>query len=294
MSFSQFDVLGDDVFDKTGEMVAAGDPRRALVRYRPDGGELFVSARINLPLLKAAADLPVLLLKPASREDEVLKPIDPALLADGGWDLLTVAGLRRNGRLLERICRDVAGAAPACYLADRHGADRRDFYFAAEDAADLERIAQAAAAALSFPLSVERLTLAQAAPIILPTEAIGVLGLEIAAQDLMRPTRFEFRGAEPSLATLRARLEALDFRSIGLDRGQGELRMIKTTPIDGPGFRAVLKQIAPLARALGCSYRGAETLEGPEAFALDRPLPDRYAADKPAGLFDRVFGMRRA
>ena len=55
--------------------------------------------------------------------------------------------------------------------------------------------------------------------------------------------------------------------------------MIKPVPIDGPGFLSVLKEIAPLARSLGCSYRGTETIAGSDQFALNRPLPDRYAAD---------------
>ena len=68
---------------------------------------------------------------------------------------------------------------PACYLAEQHGANRRDFYFVTEDVAGLERIARAAAEALSFPLAIERRGLAEVAPIILPTEAIGELGLEV-------------------------------------------------------------------------------------------------------------------
>src|SRR4051794_1286696 len=154
MSLREFDVLGEEISDeKTEEIVKQGDPRRSLVRYRPDGSELFVSARINLPLLRAAVSLPVLLLKPASREDEVLKPNDPTLEAAGGWDLLTPEGSRRNWGLLERICEDLTKqSVPACYLAEQHGANRRDFYFVTEDVAGLERIARAAAEALSFPL----------------------------------------------------------------------------------------------------------------------------------------------
>src|SRR3954447_1194398 len=80
MALREFDVHGEEISDEeTEEIVKQGNPRRSLVRYRPDGSELFVSARINLPLLRAAVSLPVLLLKPASREDEVLKPNDPAL-----------------------------------------------------------------------------------------------------------------------------------------------------------------------------------------------------------------------
>src|SRR3954451_23836314 len=117
MTLSEFDVLGEEISDEeTEEIVKAGDPRRSLVRYRPDGSELFVSARINLPLLRAAVALPVLLLKPSSRDDEVLKPNDPALEAAGGWDLLTPEGSRRNWGLLERICEDLTTASAACYL----------------------------------------------------------------------------------------------------------------------------------------------------------------------------------
>ena len=116
MTLSEFDVLGEEISDEeTEEIVKTGDPRRSLVRYRPDGSELFVSARINLPLLRAAVSLPVLLLKPSSRDDEVLKPSDPALEAAGGWDLLSPEGSRRNWELLARICEDLAKASvPAC------------------------------------------------------------------------------------------------------------------------------------------------------------------------------------
>jgi len=158
MTLSEFDVLGEEISDEeTEEIVKKGDPRRSLVRYRPAGSELFVSARINLPLLRAAVPLPVLLLKPSSRDDEVLKPRDPAFEAAGGWDLLTPEGSRRNWELLETICEDLTKAsAPACYLAEQHGANRRDFYFVTEDVASLERIARAAAEALSFPLAIAR------------------------------------------------------------------------------------------------------------------------------------------
>jgi hypothetical protein len=295
MTLSEFDVLGEEVQDeKTEEIVTRGDPRRSLVRYRPNGSELFVTTRINLPLLKAAVPFPVLLLKPTSREDEVLKPSDPALEAEAGWDLLTPEGSRRNWELLERICGDLTEASvPACYLAEQHGANRRDFYFATEDVAGLERIARAAADALSFPLEIERLAVAEVAPTILPTEAIGELGLVVSGFARVRPTRFEFWGAESSLTRLRAELERVGYDFAGFDPGTRELRMVKPVPIDGPGFLAVLKEIIALARSLGCSYRGTETIEGSSQFALDRPVPGRYAADKPAGgIFGRFFGRK--
>src|SRR3954447_2698493 len=98
MTLSEFDVLGEEISDEeTEEIVKAGDPRRSLVRYRPDGSELFVSARINLPLLRAAVSLPVLLLKPSPRAEEGFKPNVPPLEPAGGWDLLTPEGSRRNG-----------------------------------------------------------------------------------------------------------------------------------------------------------------------------------------------------
>ena len=60
------------------------------------------------------------------------------------------------------------------------------------------------------------------------------------------------------------------------------------------GFQAVLKEIVPLARSLGCSYLGTETIGGFSQFALTRPLPERYAADSPtcAGFFQRIFGRK--
>jgi hypothetical protein len=68
--------------------------------------------------------------------------------------------------------------------------------------------------------------------------------------------------------------------------------MIKEVPIDGPGFRAVLKEIVPLARSLRCRYRGTETIGGIDQFALTRPLPERYAADSFTIIFRRIFGRK--
>ena len=224
----------------------------------------------------------------------MLKPSNPALEAAGGWDLLTPEGSRRNWGLLERICEDLTEASvPACHLAEQHGANRRDFYFVTEDVSGLEGIARAAAEALSFPLAIERRRLAEVAPTILPTEAIGELGLEVPADARVRPTRFEFWGADTSLTKLRAELERRGYRYVGFDAGVRELRMMKPVPIDGSGFLAVLKEIAPLARSLGCSYRGTETIEGSDQFAINLPLPDRYAADTAGGVFGGFFGKRR-
>jgi hypothetical protein len=286
MTLREFDVSGEEIADdETEEIIRQGDPRRSLVRYRPDGSAVFIHARINMALLRAAVSLPILLLKPVSRKDEIM-PVD---------DLLKPEGSQRNYLLLERICADAAAAAcPACYIAEQHGEGRRDFYFATEDVVGFERIARLAAEALKFPLASERHSLAELAPLILPTEAIGDLGLDIASDARIRPTRFEFWGAAPSLAKLRSELESRGYRFLSLEAALSELRMLKEVPIDGPGFRAVLKDIVPLARSLRCSYRGTETVEGFEQFALSRPLPARYAADAAprAGILGRLFGRK--
>ena len=81
--------------------------------------ELFVHVRLNVALLQAAVSLRILLIKPQSREEEVLR-------IEG---LLTALGSVRNYELLERICEDVASASfPACYIAEQHGEGRRDFF----------------------------------------------------------------------------------------------------------------------------------------------------------------------
>ena len=286
MVLKQFEVRGEQSsHDEIEENLVRDDPHRRLIRYRPDKSELFVYTRINFALLEAAVSLPILLLKPSSREDEVMR-------IDG---LLTPPGSVRNYEFLERICEDLTSASfPACYLAEQHGAGRRDFYFVTEDAAGFERIARTAAEAFAFPIAMEQHRLAEVAPIILPAEAIGELGIEVAAHARMRPTRFEFWGAEPSLARLRAGLEGRGFRFLSLETHLKELRMIKEVPIDGPGFRALLKEIIPLARSLGCSYRGTETVAGFDQFALNRPLPERYAPDPShgAGVLRRIFGRK--
>ena len=286
MTLRRFDVSGEAIVDdETEEIIRKGDPQRGLVRYRPDGSEIFIAVRMNMALLQAAAPIPILRLKPASRTDELM-PTD---------DLLKPEGSQRNYALLERLCEAVADAAcPACYIAEQHGEGRRDFYFATEDVAGFERIARNAAEALVFPLALEQHSLAELAPLILPTEAIGDLGLDIVPDARIRPTGFEFWGAESSLAKLRTELESRGYRFLSLEAHLSELRMLKEVPIDGTGFRAVLKDIVPLARSLRCSYRGTETVGGFEQFALGRPLPERYAADSVprAGIIGRIFGRK--
>ena len=286
MTLIDFDVSGAAITDeKTEEVIRKGDPHRDLVRYRSDGSEVFIHTRVNMALLRAAASLPILVVKPASRPEELTRK-------DA---LLTPQGSMRNYAFFERLCEDLAGAnCAACYIAERHGEGRRDFYFTTEDVVGFERIARAAAEAFAFPLTFEQHSLGTLAPLILPTEAIGELGLQIPPEARIRPTRFEFWGAGSSLAKLRAELEARSYRFLGLDPFLSELRMVKDVPIDGAGFLAVLKEIAPLARSLGCSYRGTETVEGFEQFALTRPLPARYAGDSAprTGVLGRIFGRR--
>ena len=110
----------------------------------------------------------------------------------------------------------------------------------------------------------------------------------------MRLTRFEFWGAESSLAKLRSELERRGYRFLSFEVALRELRMIKEVPIDGPGFQAVLKEIVNLARSLRCSYLGTETVGGRHQFYLTQPLPERYAADSStgAGIFRRIFGRK--
>jgi hypothetical protein len=286
MMLDQFDVRGAEISDdETEEIIRKGDPHRSLVRYRLDGSELFVYVRVNVELLKAAVSLPIVLVKPHSREDEVTQ----------GHDLLTPMGSVRNYELLEQICEDVTKASfPACYIAEQHGTGRRDFFFVTEDVAGFERIARTAAEVWDFPLTFEQYRLTELASIVLPAEAIGDLGLEVPADARMRLTRFEFWGAEQSLARLRADLERRGYRFLSYEVAMRELRMIKEVPIDGPGFQAVLKEIVNLARSLRCSYLGTETVGGRQQFDLTQPLPERYAADSSAGagIFRRIFGRK--
>ncbi|MDX8494501.1 hypothetical protein RFN29_23300 [Mesorhizobium sp. VK22B] len=282
MTLLQFAVTGEQISnDETEEVIREAEPRRSLIRYRPDGGELFIHTRVNMELLRAAAPLPILLLKITPRANE-LTPRDA---------LLTPKGSIRNYAFLERLCEDLATAScPACYIAEQHGEGRRDFYFTTEDVAGFERIARTAAEALVFPIALEQHSLAEMAPLILPAEAIGDLNLEIAADARIRPTRFEFWGAEPALKKLCAELEKRGYRFLSFEAFSRELRMAKNVPIDGEGFGAVLREIVPLARSLQCSYCGTETVEGRDQFLLTRPLPERYTGASRAGLFRRIFG----
>jgi len=74
MVLKQFAVRGEQFcHDGIEENLGRDDPHRRLIRYRPDRSELFVYTRVNLALLQAAVSLPILLLKPSSREDEVMR-----------------------------------------------------------------------------------------------------------------------------------------------------------------------------------------------------------------------------
>jgi hypothetical protein len=283
MSLYEIDVLGQGEIDpSTEEVIRPPDPTRSLVRYTADDREVFVAVRMNLALLAAAAEMPILLLQPSSPPDDLF-PV-------GG---LTAAGSVRSYELLERVCDDVvARGCPAWYLAEQHGDTGRDFYFATQAVAALDAIARAAADAAGFALTVRQVDLAEAAPTILPTELIGDLGLEPPPATSPRKTRFEFWGAAASLDELRRQLEQRGFQDLGVELALSELRVAKVVPIDGPGFQAVLQEIVPLARSLRCSYRGTETVGGHEQFALTRPLPARYAGGDGSvrGKLRRIFG----
>jgi hypothetical protein len=283
MGLTQFAVTGNGEYDAdSGEVLQEAEPSRSLIRYLPDGSELFVQARVNPRLLAAATSLPVLLLEPTQRADEVM--------LSGS---LTALGSVRNYELLERICDDlITQACPACYLAEQAGNGRRDFYFATEDVDGLQHIAHQAATELGLPLTIRETRLSDVAATILPIELIGELDLPIPADQLMRTIRFEFSGAGPSLERLRHDLEGQGFRYVSIELATSELRMVKEVPIDGPGFLGVLRDIVPMARSMRCAYRGTETIGGSEQFALARPLPQRYAAreSETKGTWRRMFG----
>src|SRR5690349_20378484 len=102
MSLAQFDIRGEEIAnDETGEILRKGDPSRSLMRYRPDGGELYIHSRVNMALLRAAVRLPILLLKPVSREDEVTPPSKLQIPPEAR--LLTPQGSIRNYTFLEDL-----------------------------------------------------------------------------------------------------------------------------------------------------------------------------------------------
>jgi hypothetical protein len=283
----QFDIRGESIVDdETGTKVFEGDPHRGLVRYRPGAPELFVHARINLALWRVAVALPIVLLKPIPGDGEKMDP--HGLLGSNE----SMRNFRFRARLIEVLA---AREVPACYLADQHGDCRRDFYFVTEDWAGFEAAAREAAAAFDMPIALEPYTFTQVAPTILPADAIGELGLVIPAHLRVRPIRFEFWGAEETLARLRRELEGHGYRFFSFETYLRELRMIKDVPIDS-GFEAVLMEVVRLSRSLGCSYLGTETVDGFDQFALTRPLPARYAKPAPAGggLVNRIFGRKGA
>ncbi|TIS61622.1 MAG: hypothetical protein E5W93_07125, partial [Mesorhizobium sp.] len=83
MTLLQFHVTGEQVSDdETEEVIREAEPHRGLVRYRPDGSELFIHTRVNMALLRAAASLPILLLKVTPRANE-LTPRDALLTPKG-------------------------------------------------------------------------------------------------------------------------------------------------------------------------------------------------------------------
>jgi hypothetical protein len=279
MSLDAFDVSGEPVVDDSGEELSRGEPRRSLVRYLPDGSETYVFLRMNVPLLAAAAALAVVRVEPS--------PAPGELLADGRS--LGVAGHLRNFELFERVCADIeAAASPSRFLAFETGHGRRDLYFATEDPDALEGVVRRAA--VDHELRITRHTMAALGPRLLPAEMIGALGLALPVEAATRRTRFEFWGAPESLERLRLQLDQRGYQFLEVDRSINELRMAKVVPLDGTGFNAVLREIVPLARSLRCSYRGTETVDGFDQFALDHPLPERYAAAGRSAWWRRLLG----
>jgi hypothetical protein len=277
VSLEAFGVSGEPLLDDEGEEIEPGDPQRSLLRWAPDGSERYVNVRMNVPLLSAAAGVPVVRLEPATRPDE--------LMAHGR--MLTPAGYVRTATLVEDLCAALtASGCPARFLAWEAGHGRRDAYFATQDPACLQE--QLAAVARGADVTTTQHSLADLAPLLLPRELVGDLGLPVAPGSTWR-TRFEFWGAGESLQRLSTELGSRGFEHLELELGTRELRVAKAVPIDATGFNAVLREIAPLARSLQCSYRGTETVGGPEQFALTHPLPERYAAPGAGGFWKRLF-----
>ena len=278
MSLEPFDVSGEPVLDDDGEEIEPGDAHRSLLRWAPDGSERYVNVRMNVPLLTAAAAHPVVRVMPATLPGE--------LSQDGR--MLVPAGYVRTAQLVEDLCAALGkSGCPARFLAWEAGHARRDAYFAAEDPACLQE--QLATVTRGADVATSTHTLAEVAPLLLPTELVGDLGLPVPAGTTRR-TCFEFRGDGDSLVRLGTELGRRGFELLEVERVMGELRVAKVVPVDGPGFNAVLRDVVPMARSLHCSYLGTETVVGSEQFALTHPLPERYAAPGAGGFWKRLFG----
>ena len=61
-----------------------------------------------------------------------------------------------------------------------------------------------------------------------------------------------------------------------LDPVTPALVMTREMARDEATFLGLLRKVVPLSRGLGCSYDGAETVDGAQQFELTRPLPPLY------------------
>ncbi len=274
----QFDVRGDGVYDdETGEVVVEPEPMRHLLRFAPDGTEVFAYARVNIPLLQVARDLTLVELAPVAHADE--------LMADG---LLNANGSHRSYVYLELLCDALKeSGSPARYLAETHTRGGRRFYFTTEAPEELVELATSVSAETSVGHRV--LALADLASVIMPTELMGHLGFTPPAPTGRR--LFGFWGNPgPAIESLGSALRQRGYEVYSSVPQLGELKVIKEVPLDEAGFLEVLQEVIGLSHARGCRYMGTETIDGGEQFRVGEPIPPRYAgggAKQKKGFFGR-------
>lgn len=292
MILDRFSVTGEEVVDENGvpnsdgdlPVIRPADPRRSIRRYEL-GMSLGVTVRLNLELLAAARNLPIVVcrLSPPvefppedrmSREDRS---------REGDW---IKTGLSFFWDLPDALA---AAGCSACYLADRFGPSaKRVYYFVAEQPTEFRAVAEREARAKEFEFAAFEADLRDVAPDFLPIEVVGELKL-----DRVSPPRieagFSFTGHESSLERLRSRLESSGYAFDEAKPYLSELRMRKLVPVDPDGFLDELRKVVPLARDMGCSYRGEETVDGGGQFLLTVALPEKYRGPK-TSFFSRMLG----
>jgi len=250
---------------KTLPVRSEKDPQRKLVRYREGDRKVFVSVRMNVALFDVASALGI----------AVVRSHVPDAAVIANWQLLTVDASVANYTFFEDLCEALEGrGARAHYLGEVHGDRRRDHFFVVDDVGALRQTALAVAAGRPFRVEVEARALAEEAPLLLPLEAAHRLGIATPP----RAVQYRFLGAKPGLTALRPALERLGFAYENLDPATMALVMTKASATDEAAFLGLLRTIVPLSRNLGCSYDGAETVDGADQFQLGTPLPPLYGA----------------
>jgi hypothetical protein len=277
----RFSILGKEVVDETAvpnedgnfPVLVPQEKRVGLVRFDKQGLPIFGITRLNLELIEAAKNLPIVRVildqPPVHRFAE--KAGEPTLLTPEGsvQNYLFFSNLEEL--LKERDCR-------SCFIADRHTDGRRDHYFATEDSDEFQKYVQDFASRYEFSVSFEEINLGCDPFALLPIEAIGLIGFDVPQAHRMQRVRLNFLSVEKALRHLAFQLEKRGYQTRYLTTlGLAVEKEMSVFPED---FRDELSWVFPMARESACEFLGDETVNGREQFSILNSGPVEYFSQK--------------